>query len=48
MYPNMCANLGRGPTVVSKKGGTDKGTLQLYIVDCYVITRALLGWKGCH
>ena len=37
IYPNMCAKLGCGPTVVSKKGGTDretdKGTLQLYIVD---------------
>ena len=34
IYPNMCANFGHGPTVVSrkKKGGTDKGTLQLYII----------------
>ena len=35
----MCAKFGCGPTVVSKKGGgvqTDKGTLQLYIVD-YII-----------
>ena len=32
----MCAKFGCGPTDVSKKGGgvqTDKGTLQLYIVD---------------
>ena len=34
----MCAKFGCGPTVVSKNGGgtdtqTDKGTLQLYIVD---------------
>ena len=34
----MCAKFGYGPTVVSKKKGggyrqTDKGTLQLYIVD---------------
>ena len=30
----MCANFGRGPTVVSKGGAqTDKGTPQLYIVD---------------
>ena len=32
----MCAKFGCGPTVVSKGGGyrqTDKGTLQLYIVD---------------
>ena len=34
----MCAKFGCGPTVVSKKGvgtdrQTDKGTLQLYIVD---------------
>ena len=34
----MCAKFGCGPTVVSKKGGgtdrqTDKGKLQLYIVD---------------
>ena len=31
----MCAKFGCGPTVVSKKRGvqTDKGTLQLYIVD---------------
>ena len=40
IYPNMCARFGCGPTVVSKTGGyrqtnrqTDKGTLQLYIVD---------------
>ena len=38
IYPNMCAKFGCGLTVVSKKGGggyrhTDKGTLQLYIVD---------------
>ena len=39
IYPNMCAKFGCGPTVVSKKKGvqtdrqTDKGTLQLYIVD---------------
>ena len=37
IYPNMCAKFGCGPTVVSKGGGgyrqTDKGTLQLYIVD---------------
>ena len=38
IYPNMCAKFGCGPTVVSKKkwGGyrqSDKGTLQLYIVD---------------
>ena len=35
-YPNTCAKFGCGPTVVSKKEGdrqTDKGTLQLYIVD---------------
>ena len=48
MYPNMCAKFGCVPTVVSKRGGhrqtdrqTDKGTLQLYIVDksiCYVVT----------
>ena len=42
IYPNMCAKFGCGPMVVSKnKGGggtdrqTDKGTLQLYIVDIY-------------
>ena len=44
IYPNMCAKFGCGPTVVSnKKGGgykqtdrqTDKGTLQLYIVDSH-------------
>ena len=39
----MCAKFGRDPTVVSKRGGggryrhthiqTDKGTLQLYIVE---------------
>ena len=39
IYPNMCAKFGCGPTVVSKRGGggtdrhTDKGTLQIYIVD---------------
>ena len=38
IYSNICAKFGCGPTVVSKKGGggdrhTDKGTLQLYIVD---------------
>ena len=39
IYPNMCAKVGCGPTVVSKKRGggtdrqTDKGTLQLYIVE---------------
>ena len=39
IYPNMCAKLGCGATVVSKGGGvqtdrqTDKGTLQLYIVE---------------
>ena len=39
IYPNMCAKFGCGLTVVSKKRGiqtdrqTDKGTLQLYIVD---------------
>ena len=38
IYPNMCAKFGCGPTVVSKKRGvtdrqTDKGMLQLYIVD---------------
>ena len=40
IYPNMCAKFGCGPTVVSKKKGgyrqTDKGTLQLYIVDFHV------------
>ena len=40
IYPNMCAKFGCGPTVVSKKKGgtdrqTDKGTLQLYLVDEY-------------
>ena len=38
VYPNMCAKFGCGPTVASKKRGrayrqTDKGTLQLYIVE---------------
>ena len=36
IYSNICAKFGCGPTVVSKRGGdrhTDKGTLQLYIVD---------------
>ena len=41
IYPNTCAKFGCGPTVVSKRGGggvqtdiqTDKGTLQLYIVE---------------
>ena len=38
IYPNMYAKFGCGPTVVSKRGGgtdrqTDKGTLQLYIVE---------------
>ena len=39
IYPNVCAKFGCGTTVVSKKRGvqthtqTDKGTLQLYIVD---------------
>ena len=45
IYPNMCAKFGCGPTVVSKKKRgyrhtdrhtgrqTDKGMLQLYIVD---------------
>ena len=39
IYPNMCSKFACGPTVVSEKGGvqtdrqTDKGTLQLYIVD---------------
>ena len=35
IYPNMCAKFGCGPTVVSKKRGvpTDKGKLQLYIID---------------
>ena len=39
VYPNMCAKFGCGPTVVSKKRAyrqTDKGTLQLYIVDNHV------------
>ena len=34
IYPNMCGKVGRGLTVVSEKGGTDrqtdKGKLQLY------------------
>ena len=39
IYPNMCAKFGCGLTVESKSVGvqtdrqTDKGTLQLYIVD---------------
>ena len=43
--PNMCAKFSRGPTVVSKKGGvqtdrqTDKGTLQLYIVEVHCSLR---------
>ena len=39
IYLSMCAKFGCGPTVVSKKRGgyrqTDKGTLQLYTVDCF-------------
>ena len=44
IYPNMYAKFGCGPTVLSKKGGgvgyrqTDKVTLQLYIVDCNLIS----------
>ena len=59
IYPNMCAKLGCGPTVVSKKGGyrhrpyrqtdtqTDKGTLQLYIVDDDIKT-LLPEWRKEH
>ena len=44
IYPNMCAKFGCGPTVVSKKGvyrQTDKGTLQLYIVETSIASWAV-------
>ena len=50
IYPNMCAKFGCGPTVVSEKNGgyrqTNKGKLQLYIIDLPVTRLRSGGWVG--